>query len=74
MGKYFSKSHTFLNKITTFVLMITLTLGTTKGRTLINSIIHKLRLLDKTVKIGFKVFLYVSVLLILFVIKKLMFG
>jgi hypothetical protein len=74
MGKFFAKSHTLLNKITTFIFMITLSRGTSKGRTFINSVIDRLNLMDKGIKIGFKVLLYISVILILFAIKKWILG
>jgi hypothetical protein len=74
MGKHDRKTHTLLNKLTTFVLMISLTLGTSKGRTFIDSVIGKSNLLEKGIKIGFKVFLYISVLLMLYIIKKWTFG
>lgn len=70
MGKYSAKAHTLSRKILTFIFMITLSAGTTKGRTLINSLTDRLRLLDKAIKIGFKVFLYIFVLLILYALRQ----
>ena len=64
---------TLLNKITAFVVMITLSLGKAKGRAAVHAIVRKARLLDKIIKIGFKIILYLVVLSLLFFLKTQLF-
>lgn len=74
MIKYYAKKHPFVNKITTFALMVTLTVGKAKGRAAIDSTLENLHLLDKGIKVGFKIFLYLTTLLTLYLVKQWMFS
>lgn len=68
-----AKRHTLLDKITAFVVMITLSLGKAKGRAAVQTMVSKALLLDKLIKIGFKVFLFLTVLALLFFLKATLF-
>lgn len=73
MDKNDPKSHTFLKKITAFILMISLTVSTAKGRALINTVANTARQVDQGIKIGFKIILYLVVILFLYMLKRWLF-
>jgi hypothetical protein len=64
----------FIDRFTAFVLMITVSMGTEKGRTAVNRLASLSGKLNLTVKIGFKIILFMTVLTLLFLIKKWMVG
>ena len=73
MSNHSAKQNTLLDKITAFVLMVTLSLGKAKGRAAVHAIVRKARLLDIIIKIGFKVLLFLTVLSLLFLLKAQLF-
>lgn len=73
MDKYHATHGTLLKRMTAFILMITLSLGTTKGRAAVHAIVKKAHLADKFIKIGFKMLLFLTVLSLLFIIKSQLF-
>jgi hypothetical protein len=74
MSKHTTRKGDLIDRITTFILMISWTLETKKGR---QSIEQAADMIDKAkllVRIGFKIVLFAVVLFLLFFIKKWMFG
>jgi hypothetical protein len=54
--------------------MITVSIGTRKGRTAVNRLASLSGKLNLAIKIGFKIISFITVLSLLFLIKKWMFG
>ncbi len=69
MSNHSAKRNTLLDRITAFLLMVTISLGKARGRAAVHALVGKARLLDKIIKIGFKVLLYLMVLGLLFFLK-----
>jgi|GEM_PF-5878181 len=74
MHKSSRKRNFFIDRISAFLLMVTVSVGTEKGRTAVSRLAALAGKLNRWIKIGFKVILFITVLSLLFLIKKEVFG
>lgn len=74
MQKKSHKHAGIIDRITAFLLMITMSIGTKKGYAEVTRLAKASDKIDRYVKTGFKVVLFITVLLALFLIKKIMFD
>jgi hypothetical protein len=64
------KHQSLKDKVSAFILMITISLGTNKGRKAVSKFVKYLDLTQLGIKVGFKFILFTTVLLLLYLLSR----
>lgn len=74
MHKQSREHNSLFDKITAFVLMISVSIGTRKGRAAVSRMIMLADKTNKLIRIGFRVILIIVVFSLIFFLKKWLFS
>jgi hypothetical protein len=64
------KHQSLKDKVSAFILTITISMGTNKGREAVDTLVKYLDLINLGIKIGFKLILFTTVLLLLYLLSR----